>query len=73
VLGGILVLVVECGINLIPNGVFKNTKYQKLCMHKMDCNEDGIVHKDNNSEEAVETTSQDNRQDKQKSAVWENF
>ena len=64
VLGGISVLVVECGINLILNVVFKNTEYRKLRMRKMDCNEDGIDHEDNNSEEeAVETTSQDNRQD----------
>jgi len=64
VLGGISVLVVESGINLIPNGVFKNTEYRKLRMRKMGCNEDGIDHEDNNSEEAVETTGQDNRQDK---------
>jgi len=74
VLGGISVLVVECSINLIPNGVFKNTEYRKLHMRKMDCNEDGIDHEDNNSEEeVVETTSQDNRQDKSKSVVWEHF
>ena len=74
VLGGISVLVVECGINLILNVVFKNTEYRKLRMRKMDCNEDGIDHEDNNSEEeAVETTSQDNRQDKSKSVVWEHF
>ena len=38
------------------------------------CNEDGIDHEDKNSEEeAVEATSQDNRQNKSKSAVWEHF
>ena len=53
--------------------MFKNTEYWKLRMLKMDYNEDGIDHEDNNSEEAIEMTSQDNRRDKSKSAVWKHF